>query len=151
MYDWRRVAPGYIQQPSDMIRYDGQGRAWIRRNGYDSEKAVAFLPANDAFGKIKEAMRELWNYEGENLMRKYGFINQLHDDLTFEIRERDLEEGAGVIKEVMERRSKLLVNEIEPEGLKVGVELKVGKNWGFFNDDKSKGEVNLGGLREMKI
>jgi hypothetical protein len=141
VYDWRMITspPKAVRHGERIVR--SKGRTYHVKLGNDSNKAIAFLPANDAFGFKKETMRALWSYLGKdnilrNLVKDYGLINEIHDDLMFEIPEEKLQEAAKVIYEIMTRPAKYLVNSIAPEGLRIGVEIKYGKNWGEMQEYK---------------
>ena len=141
VYDWRMITgpPKTIRHGERLVR--NKGRLYHVKLGADSNKCIAFLPANDAFGFKKETMRALWSYIGKdnilrNLVKEYGLINEIHDDLMFEVPEDKVEEAAKIIKEVMERPAKYLKNSIAPEGLVVKVELKQGRNWGEMSEIK---------------
>jgi len=87
----RRFYDVFQWQPMKWNPHTGSMGDW--GHGDDFEAAVAFLPANDAFGMIKEEMLRLAGYrggyvrfankEGEDLLEKYNFINQIHDSLIF--------------------------------------------------------------------
>lgn len=102
---------GYIRRFYDTFQWDpkkwnvfsGSMGDWA--HGDDFEAAVAFLPANDAFGMLKEEMLRCAGYRispdmdlfaeykaaklrtamkhSEDLFAKYHFINQIHDSLIF--------------------------------------------------------------------
>ncbi len=102
---------GYIRRFYDTFQWDPKkwnvfnGSMGDWGHGDDFEAAVAFLPANDAFGMLKEEMlrcagyrvdptslkyAEYWKEklrtaikESEDLFRKYNFCNQIHDSLIF--------------------------------------------------------------------
>ncbi len=67
---------------------DRDGNWWCIAPGDDNEACIAFLPANDAFGMIREGHLRMSGYTdwyspvqtGEDLMEKYGFIIPLHDE-----------------------------------------------------------------------
>jgi DNA polymerase I-like protein with 3'-5' exonuclease and polymerase domains len=95
--------------------------------GDDSEAAVAFLPANDAFCHIKDAMLRL---EERGLLDECGLINQIHDDLMFLCPDEKVEEALSVIKAEMEKPSEMLIDPVvAPNGLSVEVGIKKGKRW----------------------
>ena len=155
VFDWRMVyaPPRTLRMGERLIR--SKGRLYHVKLGNDSNKAIAFLPANDAFGCKKEKMRELYQYQQDGIivdkLAEYSMINEIHDDLMFEVEESKVEEAAGVIKNVMESPARYLKNSVAKDGLVVKVEMKVGKNWGAFNDNPSKGLINLNGMRELKL
>ena len=102
------------------------GQRWLLKPGDDAEAAIAFLPANDAFGTIRGVMIRL----GENgLDEKYGLINQIHDALVFDCKRSLSEECISVVREEMERPNLVLTDpEVAPEGLACKVEVKTGMN-----------------------
>lgn len=121
---------GFLKSAYDCIRWffdiqrpDFRTGQMVR--GGDWEKAVAYLPANCAFGMIKRAMTFL---EFEGLAEKYGLINQVHDALKFHCLKKYSEEALSVVQEIMQRPSEVL---FMPDGSPfwVEVEKKVGSNW----------------------
>lgn len=155
VYDWRLLnKPRNIKLGEKLIR-KGNGEYWFRKDGESANECIAYLPANNAFGKKKESMRDFWEYEQDgiirNLCKEYGLINEIHDDLVWEVEEGKLAEALPIIKQVMESPARYLVNSLAPQGLITKVEIKVGKNWDGFNDDPKKGALNLDGMGEVKI
>lgn len=121
---------GYVRYFWNVMTWDAKARRW--RSGEDSEAAVAFLPANDAFGIKKEAMLRLeeggWN-------ERARLINEIHDALLFEIPKNCLEEAIAAILGEMERPSETLVDpETAPEGLWCEVSVAAGPNWGRMSE-----------------
>lgn len=107
---------GYIRRFYDVFQW--VSNKWNERtggfgdwaHGDDFEAAVAFLPANDAFGMIKEEMlrlagyrEELWKKVADDLLEKYNFINQIHDSLIFHPLDSDvdrcLEDALRIMRE----------------------------------------------------
>jgi len=117
---------GYMRWFWDVFKWDSGSHSW--KSGEQAEAAIAFLPANDAFGHIKDAMLRL---EERGLLK--GLANTIHDSLLFElpaIRLNDCLETVWAIKEEMERPSTILVDPIAaPTGLSVEVEVAIGRNW----------------------
>lgn len=106
-------------------RCGGEGRVF----GREAKEAIAFLPANDAHGHLKEKVLEL---EELGLLEKGslgGMVNYVHDDIQIEA-VRSLSRGwAKRIKKVLESSSKVLIDsELAPKGLSVAVEVKWGRN-----------------------
>src|SRR5262249_14642310 len=118
---------GFLVSRFGCIRYFWEVCKWDgitwKPGGDDSEAAVGFLPANDAFCHIKEAMLRLRSSCGQYL------INQIHDDLMFEIPDDQLGNLIPAIASEMERPSPVLVNAICPQGLSVEVGVAMGKQW----------------------
>jgi uracil-DNA glycosylase len=115
---------GYVRRFWEAMKWDSQVGGWIK--GAQAEQAMAFLPANDAFGHKKEAMLTLRSL---GLDEKYGLINEIHDSLVFCCLDRFAEECCYDVKRIMEAPSKVLVSPEVPDGLAVEVEIKMGRNW----------------------
>jgi len=101
-------------------------------SGRDSEAAIAFLPANAAFGKVREAMIDL---RKEGLDRKYGLNNTVHDSLVFDCPNEYVDEAVHTVKAIMERPASVLTHPtICPDGLVIGVEVSVGDDWASLKE-----------------
>lgn len=120
---------GFMRYFSDVKYYDSVYERWSY--GKDSEAAIAFLPANDAFGHMRLIML---NMEEQGLNERYQLINTVHDSLIFIIKNRDLDVAMETIASIMEAPSTVLKSPIVPNGLKFGIEISVGKNWGELED-----------------
>ena len=107
-------------------RSKNNGR-WELKPGADSEKAIAFLPANHAFGMIRSVMVRL---EKRGAMERYRFVNNVHDSLVFDC---PLPEVQSCIKEVWELMTlpcRTLADPIVcPAGFQVGAGVSLGENW----------------------
>lgn len=99
----RRFYDVFQWNPNKWNQFSGSAGDWT--HGDDFEAAVAFLPANDAFGMFKEEMLRIAGYRispdrgcypqffnnkliwaekaAEDLLEKYNFVNQIHDSLIF--------------------------------------------------------------------
>ena len=116
---------GYLRNFFDVYHWDAKRGMMVP--GEDSEKAIAFLPANSAFGHIKDSMRRL---EQKGWNEKAGFVNQVHDSLVFVMLDGLVDEAVSVIKPEMELPSKILIDpDVAPDGLSCEVEASVGQNW----------------------
>jgi DNA polymerase I-like protein with 3'-5' exonuclease and polymerase domains len=114
---------GYIRYFWEVFRW--QGGEW--KPGDDSESAIAFLPANDAFGEIKDRMLVIAE---QGLDERYNMINNVHDSLLFECPDPLVEEAKERIKLIMEKKSDILVSPIvAPNGLSVEVDVQAGSDW----------------------
>lgn len=113
-----------------VMTWDAKTRTW--KSGPDAQKAIAFLPANDAFCHIKGAMLAL---EDAGMNERYGLIDQIHDDLTFDCPEGLVEECLTNVRREMEHPSDVLIDPVvAPGGLWCGVDAKVGRNLGEMED-----------------
>ncbi len=155
---------GYIRRFYDVFKWDpkkwnvASGTEGDWTHGDDFEAAVAFLPANDAFGMIKEEMLRLAGYrprtgediqrflaekmiwriqESENLLRKYGFVNQIHDSLIFHCDESLKDKCLEDVLAVMREPCLTLADPIMcPEGFFVDSEAMVGPDWAHMDSVK---------------
>lgn len=99
--------------------------------GPDSERCVAFEPANDAFGIIREVILELHRTRhqksGKTLLEHYRIMNNVHDSLEARPDAADKDEALHVLSTVMTKpRLQLQHPIIAPHGLWCDVELSVG-------------------------
>lgn len=128
---------GFIRYFWGVAKWDTKNRVWVM-GGEDSEAAIAFLPANDAFGKMREAMLDLSLLPATQcgVVRVTDMlINTVHDSLIFEIPDPALEWAISTIYHAMTRPARKLVDpEICPEGLVCDVEIAAGKDWGSMKE-----------------
>jgi len=100
---------------------------WEYKPGLDSEKAIAFLPANDAFGMVRWVMKKL---EAMRCNSRFKLVNTVHDSLVYEPKIKDLDLCCEVVPRVMQKPCPILAHPIIcPDGITVEVETSVGENW----------------------
>lgn len=134
-----KTAYGYMRWFHDVYHWSSLKGAM--EPGKDHEAVVAYRPANDAFGIKKDV--ELWLGD-EGLDVKFGFANDVHDELFFVCPDRHVEECLHLVKAQMEAPSKRLVDPVlAPQGLWCEVEAKVGQNWGS--------DPGAGGMQKVKV
>jgi DNA polymerase I-like protein with 3'-5' exonuclease and polymerase domains len=125
---------GYIRWFWQVLKYDPLRQCLV--HGEQAEQAIAFLPANIAFGHKKEAMLTL---SALGLDEKYGLINEIHDALLFCCPEGLVPECCQTVQEIMEAPSKVLIDpEVAPGGLSVKVDVMVGNNWAGMEEDVTR-------------
>lgn len=115
---------GYLKNRFGMIRWfyevyapDGRG-GW--KSGEQGEQALAFLPASEAFGNIRESMKEL---ERRGLFDRWEGVSTVHDSLIFLVESDQLEQHMAEVYPVLHAPSKVLIDaELAPGGLVVDVE-----------------------------
>jgi DNA polymerase I-like protein with 3'-5' exonuclease and polymerase domains len=127
---------GYLISRYAYIRYFWEVMQWRggewRPGGDDAEAAIAFLPANSAFGEMRTKMLEIKRL---GLDSRFNLINNVHDSLVFEC-PTELIGQAGEIKAIMESASTTLINSICPNGLSVEVDVQIGPDWGNMKETK---------------
>jgi uracil-DNA glycosylase family 4 len=103
--------------------------SWEKRPGDDSEKVVAYAPANDAFGHVRDCLiylhYTLHPETGMSYADTYGLYNNVHDSLELECPAPRVEEAIDLIARLTQRRNPTLTNRIEPLGLWCGIEAAV--------------------------
>ncbi len=130
----RPVEASYVPRKGEKVMVNGNDRRWLLRPGDDAEAAIAFLPANDAFGTIRGTMTRL---ESQGLAEKFGLVNQVHDSLVFDCPKSLVEECLFQVKAEMERPNPRLQDpKVAPEGLSCQVEVKVGPSLGEMAEVK---------------
>lgn len=132
---------GFRREFFDVIemQWDHWERKWEERHGPDYEKALSFLVQSNAFGMLREKLLTL---ERLGYLERFGFVNTVHDSLVFLPAGEQVEELRELVVPILEAPCKRLANEACPEGLAVGVDFSVGKNWANYS------QVNLEGMRE---
>jgi uracil-DNA glycosylase family 4 len=106
----------------DVFKWDPKVKAMRQSEG--AEDAVAFLPANHAFGVMREALLKM-HYQ-EDLLNKFNLINIVHDAVWFLCKWKGVEECLYKSKVYMEEPNVKLANELTPDGLYIGTEATVG-------------------------
>jgi len=125
--DQKLTSPfGHIRRFYEVFRWDGAKRDWAP--GDQAEEAVAFLPANIAFGNIRETMKEL---RRQGLDERYGLVNNVHDSFLFSLRDRrDLDAHIAEVYPLLSAPSRVLRHpRLCPNGLVIDVEGSCGPNW----------------------
>jgi uracil-DNA glycosylase family 4 len=123
---------GHIRRFYEVFVWDHKSGGW--KNGDQAEEAVAFLPANYAFGNIRETMKML---DSSGAAARYGLMNTIHDSVMFcyprEMREQHIAE----VYPILTAPSRVLVHPtLAPEGLSVDVEANFGANWSAMQEVK---------------
>jgi uracil-DNA glycosylase family 4 len=121
---------GFLLSRYGGIRWFWSVKRWDAKSmsevpGEDAEAALAFFVQNDAFGKKRESMLD---FEQEGLAEKYGMVNDIHDAAYFDCPNEYLDQAILDVRRIMESPARKLVNKTFPEGLKIGVEIKIGPN-----------------------
>ncbi len=126
---------GYLRSAVGTVRWfmnvkykDFETGMW--KHGKDWEKAIAFRPAANAFGVIKDAMNRM---QKNGMAERCGLINNIHDALLFCLPAALVEQAASEIKTEMERPNDKIRH---PDGSPFWceTEIKVGQNWASMMD-----------------
>jgi hypothetical protein len=122
----------FLQSPFGHIRRFYEVFVWDYKtaqykNGDQAEEAVAFLPANCAFGNIRLAMKEL---RQRGLDEEFGLCNHIHDSFVWAFDKHKLDDFMLRVIPVLTAPSRVLVHPVvAPGGLTVDVEVQAGPNW----------------------
>lgn len=123
---------GHLRRFYEVYRWDHRKSTWAA--GDQAEEAVAFLPANIAFGGMREAMKA---QRERGLDEKYGLVNSIHDSFVYVVPKPLLEEFLVEVPALLTAPSKVLVHPVlAPRGLSVEVEVAVGENWSVMKEVK---------------
>ena len=90
--------------------------------GDDAKRCVAFLPQSSAAAFMKDTLRSLWREHP--WVRPYLPANgSIHDSVCLDVPEERVDEAVELLAQVMTRPIPQMA------GLRVGCEVKVGRNW----------------------
>lgn len=120
------VSPfGHKRRFYEVYNWDAKKLGW--GPGDQSEEAIAFLPANLAFGNIRECMKQIARL---GLDARWNMCNTIHDSFLFWLPESRLDEHVQDMYPVLTAPSKVLVHPVTaPKGLVVDVDAGYGRNW----------------------
>lgn len=97
--------------------------------GKDSEAAVAFEPANDAFGHVRDTIiyldRVVCPKTELTYAEKFGLVNNVHDSLEFHCPSIYTDECLDLVPRLMQRRNLILSGPAAPDGLWCGAEAEI--------------------------
>lgn len=137
---------GRIQYFYDIytFSYSKKQGKWIKHEGDGAREPIAFRVQGTAFGALQTHLLEIENI---GLCELHNFCNSIHDSVIFMPEIRRLDNCiADISSELIKPCHKLVNDATGIEGLKVGVEAAVGRNWMAY--DK---ESNKEGMQEVKI
>jgi uracil-DNA glycosylase family 4 len=120
---------GHLRHYYEVFRWDGRKSEW--GHGDQGEEAISFWLSNIAFGHIREKLKEL---ERAGLAERYGLCDNIHDSVVFHFEESLLEEQLRLVRPILESPSKVLIGPAAPDGLWIGVDCAVGKNWAEMHE-----------------
>jgi hypothetical protein len=122
---------GYIHRFYRVFSYAKEGGVWVRKQGDDQNKVLAFLPQSTAAGIIKEAMLRLFYNRFEEAGQWLRLT--VHDSLVCDVPLLLAEQVKAVMEEEMTREVPELAlpaNYNMGKALSIGVEAKEGVRWG---------------------
>jgi uracil-DNA glycosylase family 4 len=124
---------GAIRWFWDVFNFGPNGQL---RNGEQAEQAIAYLPASNAFGMMRDEMREM---AARGLDERFGYINTIHDSHVFCCADALVEECLHTVGSLMEAPSAAM------NGLWCGVSASVGQNKSAKSSENPHGreEVNV--------
>jgi DNA polymerase I-like protein with 3'-5' exonuclease and polymerase domains len=113
---------GGLRRFYDVVRWDRKQQKMVR--GDQAEAAVAFLPASNAFGYMREFMHRMRDRGWDE---RYELVNSIHDSIVLHCPTRLVEECVFNLTDEMSRPSDTLVYaKCAPLGLSVEAEASVG-------------------------
>ena len=123
---------GHIRRFYEVYRWNHKAGGWAP--GDQAEEAVAFLPANYAFGNIRETMKVL---ESSGAAERYSLINTIHDSVMFCYPKELREQHIADVYPILTAPSKILIHPtLAPNGLSVDIEANFGVNWSCMQEAK---------------
>lgn len=122
---------GYVHRFYRVFSYRKEFGKWIRTQGDDQNKVLAFLPQSTAAGIIKEAMLRLF-YDHFDQAGQWLRL-QVHDSLVCDVPTAVANEVGNVLREEMTRpvpELRLPASYGMGDYLSIEVEQKIGTRWG---------------------
>lgn len=122
---------GYIHRFYKVFSYKKEGGKWVRGQGDDQNKVLAFLPQSTAAGIIKEAMLRLF-YDRFDEAGQFMRL-QVHDSLVSDVPRNYIPDFSTIVKEEMEKpvpELPLPSSYGMGEALIIETDGKVGQRWG---------------------
>ncbi len=115
---------GAIRRFNDIERWSRKDQKMIP--GDQAEQAVAFLPANHAFGHLRWTFL---NIRAKGLDERFGLFNSIHDSAQTHTKDELVEECQVEMCREMSRPSEVLIDkDLAPDGLSVEVDYAVGES-----------------------
>ena len=113
---------GHLRRFYEVFRWDAKSGGWDK--GDQAEEAVAFIPANDAHGFMREKKK---NMARRGLDDKYGLVNEVHDAWWFCFPRHLLDEHVAEMTPVITSPIPVLSHPVlAPDGLWCATECKYG-------------------------
>lgn len=123
---------GHLRRFYEVFVWDSKKGGW--KNGDQAEEAVAFLPANHAFGGMREHFKSQLRL---GLDAEFGLCNSVHDSFMYVFDRQRLDEFMARVVPVLRGASKVLTHPVlAPGGLTVDVEVSAGPTWGDMTELK---------------
>ncbi len=134
---------GRLQNFYEVFTYafDKKFMNWRLSPGGDSEKCLAFAVQSCAFGMICEKILEC---ERKGYNSRFGWINTIHDSSQFHRRIVDRDAFIELVIPVYIAPCEWLKAPACPQGLQVGVDHSIGRNWRSYDE-----KTNPEGMREL--
>ncbi len=135
---------GRIQYFYDVFNfsYSKKKGDWVKKDGDGARDPIAFRVQGCAFGMITDEILEM---ERQGLCEEHQFVNTIHDSVIFLPEVGKLDKCIEGVLKIMRSPCPKLVNDATgTEGLRIDVEVAVGKNWKGYNKDS-----NPDGMKEV--
>lgn len=141
---WQAWTSSQLQSKQQLTSVHGRVRDFFDRTSADEtlRKGLAFLAASATADNLDMGMYKIWKH-----MPEVQLIANVHDAVYFQFPEHL--DASKVVAKAQE----LLTLPLYSRGREfvLPTEAKIGKNWGNFNDDASRGRpLNLNGLKKFK-
>jgi hypothetical protein len=105
-------------------RRDGR---WDKRRGKDAEKAIAYLPSNDAHIMLRKKTMMM---EEKGWTKRYGLFNLVHDSVVFHCPTELVDECAYNIRNLLEEPVMELADDlVARDGFRCRTAVSIGDDW----------------------
>lgn len=114
---------GAIRRFYDVERWNHASQRMM--GGDQAEAAIAFLPASNAFGMMRDIQLRL---DELGYLERFEMVNSVYDSIQLHPLKEEAEEAIRLVQPVMEAPSEKMVYAIVPEGLSVEAEASIGES-----------------------
>lgn len=131
---------GHLRRFYEVFMWDAAKGGW--KNGDQAEEAVAFLPANHAFGGMREYFKSQLQL---GLDEEFGLCNSVHDSFVYVFERARLDQFMERVVPVLRAPSKVLTHPtLAPDGLIVDIEVCAGPDWSAMAEIQLAKEATIG-------
>ena len=119
------------REAKGQVRLRRARRGWaathprLREHRDQAEAAIAFLPASNAFGMMRDIQLRL---DELGYLERFEMVNSVYDSIQLHPLKEEAEEAIRLVQPVMEARSEKMIYAIVPDGLSVEAEGSVGES-----------------------
>lgn len=134
---------GYLMSRFGAIRRFYDVQRWSPKDqrmmgGDQAEAAIAFLPASNAFGMMRDVQLRL---DELGYLDRFEMVNSVYDSIQLHPLKEEAEEAIGLVLPIMEEPNPSMVYAVAPLGLSVEAEASVGPDLAHMEEVQTAAPV----------